>query len=266
MAAKDYAAIAAQKIHKPGDKPTWPRYLIYSRNKKGKTKFSSTAPNVLMLDPENGTDWLRKRRPDVWPVESWEDIDEAYKFLKGSKEARKYEWVAVDGTTRMSNMSLRWVMHQEEERDLDRRPGMVQKRDYGRAGEMFKGMLLNFQTLPMGVIYTAQERIIEVGESESGDEDVEGSSHMYVPDLPNGARGSLNSIVDVIGRLYVVQATVRVREKSGEIVEKDIPQRRLFLGEHVQYDTGGRSEYTLPQFLKNPTVERLSKLITEGKP
>lgn len=265
MAAKDYAAIAASKIHKPGDVQTWPRYLIYSRNKKGKTKFCSTASNVLILDPEKGTEWLKKKAPDVWPIESWNDLDEVYKFLKGSKEAKRYDWVAVDGTTRMSNMALRWVMHQEEERDLDRRPGMVQKRDYGRAGEMFKGMLLNFQSLPMGVIYTAQERVEEVGSSEEGDDDAETTSHMFVPDLPKGVRGSLNSIVDIIGRLYVVKTTVKVREKSGEIVEKDIPQRRLYLGEHVQYDTGGRSEYTLPDFLKNPTVERLNNLITEGK-
>lgn len=263
MAAKDYAAIARAKIRKPGDVERHPRFLVYSRNKKGKTKFCSTASNVLILDPENGTDWLVNSAPNVWPVSSWEDIDEAYKFLKTGKH--DFQWVAVDGATRMSNMALRWVMHQEEERDLDRRPGMVQKRDYGRAGEMFKGMLLNFQTLPMGVIYTAQERIIEVGDTESGDEDVESSSHMYVPDLPNGARGSLNSIVDVIGRLYVVQSTKKVR-RNGEIMEVDYPQRRLYLGEHVQYDTGGRSEYTLPPFLKDPTVERLSKLISEGKP
>jgi hypothetical protein len=262
MASKNYEAIAAKKIRKPGDTPSHPRYLVYSRNKKGKTKFCSTAPNILILDPENGADWLKKRNPDIWPVESWDDIDEAYKFLKGGKH--NFQWVAVDGTTRMSNMALRWVMGYEEERDLDRKPGMVQKRDYGRAGEMFKGMLLNFQTLPMGVIYTAQERIIEVGGTEDGDEEVDSSSHMYVPDLPNGARGSLNSIVDVIGRLYVVKATKRVRV-NGTIEEREYPQRRLFLGEHVQYDTGGRSEYTLPDFLKDPTVDRLTKLISEGK-
>lgn len=265
MATKNYQAIAKAKIRKPSQSKRKPRILVYSRNKKGKTHFCNTARDVLILDPENGTDELKRSDPDVWPIESWLDIDEAYHYLKGSKEARdKYRWIAVDGTTRMSNMSLRFVMRQEEERNLERRPGFVERKDYGKAGELFKGMLLNFQTLPYGVIYTAQERLEQVEGSES-DEDAEDVSTMFVPDLPKGARSSMNSIVDVIGRLYVVNATKKVR-RNGEIVERDYPQRRLWLGTHPQYDTGFRSEFNLPDHLKDPTVDRLINLIRTGDP
>lgn len=264
MATKDYTKIAQAKIRKPSQVQRRPRILVYSRNKKGKTTLCNTAPNVLFLDPENGTDELKKSDPDVWPISSWLDIDEAYKFLKGSKEAEKYEWVSVDGTTRMSNMSLRYVMRSEEERSLERRPGFVEQRDYGKAGELFKGMLLNFQTLPQGVIYTAQERIMQVSDNgTSEDEDAEDVATMFVPDLPKGVRASLNSIVDVIGRLYVVKSTKRVR-RAGEIVEKEYYQRRLWLGDHPQYDTGSRSEYDLPDYLKDPSVEKLIRLIRTG--
>lgn len=266
MATKNYSAIAKAKIRKPSQSKRKPRFLVYSRNKKGKTTFCNSARDVLILDPENGTDELKRSDPDVWPVESWLDIDEAYNFLKGSKEARdKYRWVAVDGTTRMSNMSLKYVMRQEEERSLERRPGFVERRDYGKAGELFKAMLLNFQTLPYGVIYTAQERLVQVEDSDGADEDSESVSTMYVPDLPNGARSSLNSIVDLIGRLYVVNATKKVR-RNGEIIEKDYKQRRLWLADHPQYDTGFRSEFDLPDHLKDPTVERLINLIRTGDP
>jgi|SRR5688500_1474458 len=266
MATKNYEQIARKKIRRPSQSTRQPRILVYSRNKKGKTTFCNSAPNVLILDPENGTDQLTVSDPPVWPVESWADLDEVYHFLKGSKEAKdSYEWVAVDGGTRMSNMALRYVMRQEEERNLERRPGFVEQRDYGKAGELFKGMLLNFQTLPFGIIYTCQERVIEVGDNGENDEEAENVSAMFVPDLPKGARGSLNSIVDVIGRLYVVNATKKVRRK-GEIIEKEYKQRRLWVGDHSQYDTGFRSEYDLPDYLKDPTVQRLTNLMRTGDP
>jgi AAA domain-containing protein len=264
MAAKNYDHIARAKIRKPSQIERAPRILVYSRNKKGKTTFGNTAPNVLILDPENGTDELKKSNPDVWPIEQWTDLEEAYQFLKGSKEARKYEWVSCDGLTRMSNMSLRFVMRMEEERNLDRRPGFVEQRDYGKAGELLKGMMLNFQTLSQGVVYTAQERVIDAADNASDDEDAENAAAMFVPDLPKGVRASVNSIVDVIGRLYVVPGIKKVR-RAGEIVEKPYRQRRLWLEEHAQYDTGYRSEYDLPQYLKNPTVPRLVELMRTGE-
>lgn len=265
MAVKDYDQIARKRIRKPSDlQEKYPRYLVYSRNKKGKTWFCLTAPNVLVLDPENGTDEFVKKDPAVWPINSWQDLDEAYHFLKGGNH--NYEWVAVDGVTRMSNMSLRFVMRKGEERDLDRTPGLVQRQDYGKAGELLKGMILNFQTLPMGIVYTAQERLIDTTSEGLEDEDAEETSYMFVPDLPKGVRGTLNSVVGVIGRLYVVKATVKVRTKDGEVIEKQKNQRRLWIGDHVAYDTGFRSEFNLPPMLKDPTVERLTNLIRKGNP
>ena len=267
MATKNYDAIARAKIRRPSQTKRRPRVLVYARNKKGKTHLCNSAPNVLILDPENGTDELKKSDPEVWPITSWLDLDEVYQWLKGSKEARdKYEWIAVDGTTRMSNMALRYVMRQEEERNLERRPGFVEQRDYGKAGELFKGMLLNFQTLPQGIIYTAQERFVEVGDNGENDDDAENTTTMFVPDLPKGARSTINSIVDGIGRLYVVNAKKKVRVKGGEIVEREYKQRRLWLTDHAQYDTGFRSEYDLPDYLKDPTVERLINLMRTGDP
>lgn len=263
MPTKDYAAIAARKIRKPSEVTRRPRVLVYSRNKKGKTRFCTSAPNVLILDPENGTDHEKKINPDVWPVATWNEFNDVYHYLKGGKHS--YEWVAVDGGTKFSNMSLRFVMGLAEERDLERKPGLVQKQDYGKAGELMKGMLHNFHSLPMGVIFTCQERMMEVGELGDEDEDAEQTTAMYVPDLPKGVRGSLNSIVDVIGRLYTVRVPKKVR-RDGKIVELDeqVVQRRLWLEPSVQYDTGYRSDFVLPRYLKNPTIPKLVELMTTG--
>lgn len=263
---KDYNAIARQRISKPSAQAERkPRILVYGRNKKGKTRFGATAPNVLVIDPEMGTDHEKKIDPDVWRVDSWEDLDDVYKFLRLGKH--DYEWVYVDGLTRIANMSLRWVMFQAEQRDLDRRPGQVGKQDYGKSGEAVKAMLYNFHNLKnMGVIFSAQERVMDAIPSGDEDEDAEETAIMYVPDLPKGVRSAVNSIVDVIGRIYTVRTTVKVRVPGKDKPEdKEVIQRRLWVEPHVSYDTGFRSDHSLPAYLKNPTVEKLTTLLSTGK-
>lgn len=251
---KDYAAIAARKITSPSKvQQRLPSILVYARNKKGKTRFSSTAPDVLIVDPEHGTDRMTKRDPNVWHLEAWEELDEVYKYLR--HEDHPYKWVCLDGLTKISNMSLRFVMSQAEETDLTRKPGMVQQRDYGKAGELMKGMLYNFNNLDIGKIYTAQERQQD-GAGFDEDEDAENVVTQVVPDLPKGVRASVNGIVDVIGRLYIVKAEVKGETRT---------QRRLWLEPSAMYDTGYRSDYVLPQYLANPTVPKLVQLINEGK-
>jgi hypothetical protein len=267
---KDYAAIAASKITTPRDiaakakaegKPKPKRILIYSRNKKGKTTLCASAPNVIISDPEEGGVYLEKINPQLYPIEKWEDIDEFYNYLKLGKHP--YEWAAIDGLTKMHNMALKFVMNQAQEASLSNKPVQVDKRFYGQANEMLKGMMWNFHSLKMNVIFTAQERMEAPYEGEE-DEDYEESAASYVPDLPKGARSAINSIVDVIGRLYVVKAEVKV--KRGGVVEEVIrPQRRLWIGTSNQYDTGARSDFKLPEFMKNPTIPSLVELLDNGK-
>lgn len=251
--AKDYNAIAAQRISRPSEQKRYPRFLVYSRNKKGKTTFgiSGGVENTLVLDPEHGTDEMKKKNPHVWHTERWEDMDDAYNFLRYGQH--DYRWVNVDGLTKYSNMSLKYVMKLQEEKSLDRIPGMVQQRDYGKSGELMKDMLTRFHNLPMGVVFTAQERMLE-GEDSEEDEDSDEGSAMFVPDLPKGVRGYANSIVDVIGRLYIVKTD------EGKL------DRRLWIGESLRYDTGYRSDFPMPDYLRAPTIPRLVRLIRTGDP
>lgn len=250
----DYKALAAKKIRKPGAGKK--RYLVYARNKKGKTFFGASGPNTLVLDPENGTEEMPDHI-DVWPIQKWEDMNEAYKFLLYGEH--DYEWVCVDGLTRINNMALRYVMNQQEERDLDRQPGMVQQRDYGKSGEMMKGMLFNFHNLSVNIVFTAQERQEKKGEFVEDDVDAEGAEVRMVPDLPAGVRASVNAVVSGIGRLY----TVRIENPKDP--EHMIVQRRLWIGHSEQLDTGFRSKHKLPDMLKNPTIPKLTQLINTGK-
>ena len=261
-----YLALAKKRVRRPAEKPTYRKILVYGRNKKGKTRFGLSAgvPSTLVLDPEEGTATMKALNPYVWPITNWQDIQEAYGALRTGKlspallgvgpEKEPFTWVSVDGCSKMSKMSLRYVMGLAEEKDLDRKPGMVQQRDYGRSGELFAQMLQNFHALPMNVLYTAQERTETTGGFDD-DEDEEDQGFMQVPDLPRGARGALLSIVEVIGRIY----TVPIETKQGKVA-----QRRLRIGLHERYDTGYRSDYILPDTLIDPTLPMLVDTMLAG--
>lgn len=258
MAEKDYNEIARRRIQRPAEIQRLPKFHIYARQKKGKTTFSTSAgvETTLILDPEHGTDLMKTKNPHVWHIEKWEDLDEAYNYIRGGDHP--YKWVSVDGLTKLSQMSLKYTMRLQEERSIDRIPGQVQQRDYGRAGEVMKTMLTNFHNLNYGVVFTSQERANEAADSEE-DEDVESESMEYIPDLPKGVRNYVNSLVDIIGRLYVAKI------EHPKEPERTVAQRRLWIGETVKYDTGYRSDFTLPDMVKAPSIPKLVSLMETGK-
>jgi hypothetical protein len=256
-AKKDYAKIGKANITRPSKSSRLPKFHIYSGHKKGKTDFSMSAgiPNTLIIDPEHGTDPFKTKDPHVWHISGWAEIDDVYNYLRLGDHP--YTWFSLDGMTKISNYSLRYVMKLAEDRSLDRQPGIVDRRDYYKANELMKEMLTKFHNLPMGGIFTSHERMIEVEADSEDDVDVEEAAAMFVPDLPKGVRSAVNTLVDVIGRLYVVKVEVGGEERA---------QRRLWIGESVKYDTGYRSDFApLPDMIRNPTVPKLVELMSTGK-
>lgn len=253
MPEKDFEAIAKRVIQRPSQIKKKPKILVYGRNKKGKSTFCASAPNVIIADPEQGSTWMKGIDPPLWPIRQWEDLAELYGFLR--KGNHTYEWVAIDGLSRMNDMALDFTMKKRAERSMDSQPGLVNQKDWGQAGKVMKTMLVDFYNLDMGVIYTAQERPLE-SESAEADTDVEEVAVGYVADLPKGSRGMVNSLVDLIGRIYIANI---------EVGERTVKQRRLWVGEHPMYDTGYRNELALPDYLRKPTVPRLMRMLETGK-
>lgn len=266
--AKDYARIAKDKIKRPGESGRMPRILVYGRNKKGKTHFVCTAPNVLVLDTEDGTIAETASKAKVWPIDSWEDIHEAFSYLRTGKHS--YEWVGLDNITDMHSMALNWVMRQAQEKAIDKQPVQPGIQHFGRANAKIKDLLVMFHSLrTIGVIITAREKMVEVAELDDIEDDDDRTtppSYQYVPDITPRARPALNGIVDLTGRIYVVRGdfTRKVR-RDGEIVEiAQSRQRRLLIGTDELYETGYRSEHELPDIINNPTVPKLVRAMREG--
>jgi hypothetical protein len=265
VAEKNYRAIAAKKMYRPGDIERMPKIFVYSRNKKGKTRFGTSAgvDQTIVVDPEYGTSEMKTQNPHVWPITRWAEMDDFTEWLRNVNECPKckpthsFTWVSVDGVTRLSNMALQHVMKIKEDRSLDAIPGLTDpRRHYNTSGELMKEMMVRFHNMhDIGVVYTAQERMQEAFDTEE-DDDSEAPEVQFVSDLPKGVRGHVNSLVDVIGRLYVV----KTEDREGN----PIKQRRLWIGDSPKYDTGYRSDFVLPDYLRNPTVPKLVRLMREG--
>lgn len=270
----DYLALARKVGTTPSRQKSFRKIFVYARNKKGKTKLGLSVgrDNIVFADPEMGTALMLKEDPFLWPIEKWEDLQDLYGACRTGKlspnhlvqgeSSTPFSWVSPDGLTKMHNMALKYVMKVQELKDLDRQPGMVQRQDYGKANELMKQMIINFQTLKMNVYYTAQEKMMTADGkhdfSEDDDEDSMDVEAYFVPALPDGVRGYINSQAEVIGRLYVVAVD------DPKNADKKVKQRRLQIGLHDKYDTGFRSDWALPDVIRRPSLPKLVKLIEEG--
>lgn len=270
MAEKDYLKLARTRAKRAQDLDGYRRIFVYARNKKGKTRLGVSAgiEQTLVIDPEDGAETMKKLNPFVWPVTTWEDLQEVYGALRTGKlspnhikqgeSSTPFTWVSVDGLTRMNNMALNYVRKVQEEKDLDRQPGFVQQRDYGKSGELMKQFLLNFHALKMNVYYSSQEKMMTGIEYDDDEDITEAPEAYFVPALPDSVRAAVNSLAEVIGRLY----TVRVEDPKNEGQTK--MQRRLQIDLHEKYDTGYRSDFTLPPVMKNPTLPKLVAAMIQG--
>lgn len=261
----DYAAIAKTKIVTPGSEGRMPRLLVYGRNKKGKSTFGNSAPNVLWVDPDDNP---APYSVDRWPVTKWEDLDEIYSFLRGGKHG--YQWVNLDGVTKMYFYGMRWTKRQHVEGSITKRPDQKKIQEYGKTNDIFETMLHNFHSLrDIGIVLSAQERMIPVTEMDNleDDEDHEPTSYQYAVSLPKGARAPLNAMVDLTGRIYVVRGDFTRRVKvDGEWEEQEYTkQRRLFIGVDDMYETGYRSNHVLPDVINDPTVTKVVRALRTGK-
>ena len=89
MATKevDYLALARTRAHTTATRQSYRRFMFYARNKKGKTKLLMSAgrDEMLIVDPEQGTDLHKAADPFVWPVTKWDDMQEVWGACRTGK-------------------------------------------------------------------------------------------------------------------------------------------------------------------------------------
>lgn len=234
----------AKRIKSVDEANKYVKILVYGKNKKGKTRFASTAPDCLIIDiDEEGTRSASGSGSDVLEVNTFDDVAHIYWWLKAGNH--EYRSVALDTVTALQNAALRKVLGEAEDRDPTRELAMPDRRIWGRANQLVKGLLLDFRNLPMHVIFLAQEREVK-------DDDDEESSTFHTVDLPAGSRATALGSVGIIGRIYLREVPRKGAKAKPEW------EARMLVGPHEDYDSGNRIN-GLPVIVRDPTMPKFMK-------
>lgn len=249
--AKSSAADIASRIKPVSELETFERVLIYGRSGTGKTSIAGTFPGpILVVNPgEHGTSTLAKI-PDVehFPVESWEDLEGIYWYLRG-EGAAKYKTVVIDTVTRLQDLAIAAEQKNEER---------LNKMGWGNVSQRMKAWLINFRDLPMHVVFTAQDR-----ETETEDLEEDGT---LMPDvgpyaMPSVAK-TLCAAVEVIGCTFIREREVQAKNPQGQIVQTTKSEYCLRIGPHARYTTKIRADKAvkIPKLIVDPTYQKIADL------
>jgi hypothetical protein len=78
--------------------------VVYGGAGTGKTRLCATAPTPIIISAESGLLSLADVKCDYIEINSLRELDEAYRFLKSSKEAEKYETICLDSLSEIAEV------------------------------------------------------------------------------------------------------------------------------------------------------------------
>jgi hypothetical protein len=218
------------------------KVAVFSDNKVGKTRFASTAPNVIIIDVnQEGTRAARGSGAKVLSVKSFQEFVEAYWFMHDIGR-KHFETVAVDTWTDVEELAMAFTLKDLDNRDPNRPPSMPDQRSWGKTGKLLRKYIYMWRNLPMHVIFTAQEKV-------ERDQDT-GEVTAITPALAPASRGAFLGACGVNGRIYKVKK--RAKGRKGSVYE-----RRMLVGDHDVIKSGNRLEGALPNVLRNPDMETI---------
>lgn len=216
------------------------RLMVYGEPGVGKTVFAATSPNALILtndEAETISAAAMGSQADVWVCPTYEDIDEAWEYLRheGYKE---FDWVWIDNLTLLQDQAMDRIMHELVQRRPDRNRWVPDQHEYLVNQNRLSTMVRNFKKLPMHVGFTAHSM-----RSEDEDDKV-----LYVP-MIQGGKGALSrkicGYMNMVGYLHTVRKEGKTR-------------RRMLIEKKGKYLAKGRYP-GMPDTLDDPTMPALEK-------
>ncbi len=214
--------------------------LIYAFGGVGKTTLLGTLPNYGLVidipDFEGGTSVLYKksRRIKVTSVYEWDEFDVLYKMLR--KMEHQFDWVSIDTITAAGKLARKKVIKERDE--IGGAGHKLRIQDWGEIGQLNEQLYEKFRSLPIPVIFTAQER-----ERTTTNDDEEEITRV----VPNISPASLDALIPhpmLTGRLYMYE------DSDGKW------HRQLRVGPHSRFVTKSRSlpDRPLPAIIRNPNL------------
>lgn len=240
----------AQRITKPSAALNYVVATVYGKGGVGKTTLLGTMPGRgLVLDipqVEGGTFVIADKadRIDVLLCTEWKDFRDIFIHLRDNQH--NYQWVAIDSITAAQTLAKRKTI---KDRDMAADPHTITMQDWGKIGELDAQLYYSFCTLPMHVIFVAQEKL----------KDQDDGSREYQPDVSPASLAALQPRQMVIGRLYT-------REVDGPD-GASIIERRLRVQPHARAIAKVRTlpSRPVPATIKDPDLGRLFGYILGAK-
>lgn len=206
----------------------------------GKTVFSGTAPSALFLvcDPEGtisaaalGSD------ADEWEIKTFADLNDAYKWLRdeGHKE---YEWVIIDtigGAQRLLQRSALDAAVKSAPGKQD--PDVPSIAVHQKAQIQTIKFIMQFNDLPMNVLYTAHPMHLEDGEGED-----------FILPYVHGGRGEIAQ--QALGHMNVAGYGTMAENSAGKEV------RRMYFVHTGPY-RGKDRFHKLGRYMDDPTIPKI---------
>lgn len=143
--------------------------IIHADSGVGKTRLAGTLKKALILAPETSGIVAAKRagsEAKVWPIRHWNDLVEAYEFLRDNPD-HGFEWVVIDTLTDMQQKALRAILEHAVEDNPNRDPDIPAIQDHQKWQNMLKRFIADFCELPVNVCFTAQSMHVD---TDDGDE------------------------------------------------------------------------------------------------
>ena len=173
------------------------KVLVYGQAGAGKTCLIPSLPNPVILSAEGGL--LSIAGTDIPYIEigCMKDLDEAYKWLVGSKEAGEFQSVALDSISEIAEVVL------NTEKKIAKDP----RQAYGAMQEQMTDLIRAFRDLPGKHVYFSAK--LEKAQDEMG-------RILYAPSMPG------NKVGQQLPYFFDEVLALRV-EKDNE----GVPQRML---------------------------------------
>ena len=215
----------ASKIQKLSETTLYSNIMVYGDSGIGKTVFAGSDDKVLFIAPEDKSGGLLSAqrfgsKADRWPVESWNDLLEAYEYVYEQIESGDfpYQWLAIDSLTEMQKMAMDHTIAMAVADKPTHDPDIPEIQDWQKYYIIFEKMIRAFNDLDINVLYTALEKKVENAEGED----------FYVPDIQGKdylLAMKVASLMTSFGHMRIV--LVPHKDGDGNETGKKIRTRRI---------------------------------------